>query len=156
VAKLATWFLNQFYPEIEVHTIHSGVEIFHYDANVSFVNTALKPRIEEVRHLLAEKYFDKWPRYMHLATTLTDGASARISAINASLRHLKPDMLHMWQLKSFWHEYPFVTGARGEADVEFHEHDVSLATEHCLRRHWTIWLIRCAGPFVLLVFRKSR
>ena len=145
VAKLATWFLNQFYPEIEVHTIHSGVEIFHYDANVSFVNKELKPRIEEVRRILAEKYFDKWPKYMHLAITLTDGASARISAVNASLRHFKPDCLHMWQLKSFWHEYPFVTGSKGESDVEFHEHEKLEMTPPTLvseTDQWTKMLVK--------------
>lgn len=30
VAKLATIFLNQFYPDVEVQILHSGVEIFHY------------------------------------------------------------------------------------------------------------------------------
>ena len=38
VARLATAWLQQQYPEVEVHTLHSGVEIFHYDANVQFVN----------------------------------------------------------------------------------------------------------------------
>ena len=112
------------------------VLLYSYDANVSFVNKELKPRIEEVRRILAEKYFDKWPKYMHLATTLTDGASARISAINASMRVFRPDCLHAWQLKSFWHEYPFITGSKGEADVEFHEfesvtHTHSHATRVC-------------------------
>ena len=119
-------FLNHFYPDIEVHTLHSGVEIFHLDANVQFVNKELRPRIEEVRKILADKYYDRWAKFMHLAITLTDGASARISAINASLRHLRPDCLHMWQLKSFWHEYPLISGVKGEADVEFHEFDKSV------------------------------
>lgn len=86
------------------------------------MNKELKPRIELVRRVLADKYADKWSKFMHLATTLTDGASARISAINASLRHLRPDALHMWQLKSFWHEYPLISGTR-ESDVEYHEFD---------------------------------
>jgi len=123
VAKLAIHFLRQFYPQVEVNIIHSGAEIFHYDANVHFVQKELKPKIEEVRRELSERYYDRWPRYMHLATTLTDGASARIAAISSSLRHLKPDCLHMWHLKSFWHEYPNVSGKKSEEDVEFHEFD---------------------------------
>jgi hypothetical protein len=83
-AKLAQIFIEHFYPQIKVLHIHSPAGIFHYDANVSFVNKELKPRVENLRHELAEKFYEKWPHTMHLTISLTDGASARVAAINAS------------------------------------------------------------------------
>lgn len=37
---------------------------------------------------------------LHLTLSLADGASARVSAINASLRTYRPSFMHFWQLKT--------------------------------------------------------
>lgn len=119
VGEMMIDFCRQFYPEVEPILVHSGKEIFHYDTNVLFINHTLRPMIERHRRELAEKFYDKWPEKMHVVLTLTTGSAARMSALQASLRGFKPDSLHMWQLKTFWHEYPQVT-ERAERDVEFH------------------------------------
>ena len=36
--------------------------------------------------------------------SFADGSSARVSAINQSLRHYRPSYMHFWQLKTFWCE----------------------------------------------------
>ena len=65
VAKLATIFLNQFYPDVEVQILHSGVEIFHYvshanepAAAASHVSTPIAPRNLTLRGLLARRCRD--------------------------------------------------------------------------------------------------
>lgn len=37
-----------------------------------------------------------------------DGTPARVAAITEGLRMFKPDLLHVWSLKTLWHEYPKV------------------------------------------------
>jgi hypothetical protein len=116
VAKLLKHFCNQFYPgmcarcaepassltdsglcvDVDVKILHSGAEIFHYDANVQFVNNKLRPPIEQHRRELAARYGEGWSRRLHVTLSLSDGAPARISAINASMRQFRPDCLHMW------------------------------------------------------------
>lgn len=119
VGELIIKFCQQFYPEVRVELVNSGVEIFHYDANVTFINQELRPKLEQHRRRLADLYEDKWATKMHVVVTLTAGSPARMSALHASMRAFKPDSLHMWQLKTFWHEFPAVS-ERAETDVEFH------------------------------------
>jgi hypothetical protein len=47
---------------------------------------------------------DAWKNSMNLTLSFADGSSARISSINASLRHYRPNYMHFWQLKTFWSE----------------------------------------------------
>jgi hypothetical protein len=51
--------------------------------------------------------------------SLTDGAPARLTALNACLRPFKPDVLHIWQLKTLWHLFPDVEHLWDD-DVELH------------------------------------
>ena len=117
-AHLCRLFLSTFYPSIHVHLIHSSTDIFHYDDNVAFVNTQLLPRLQSHRRDLAAVFYERWAAHLHTVLTITDGPPARVNAISASLRSFTPDCLHMWQLKSFWHEYPTISG-QGEDDVEY-------------------------------------
>lgn len=45
-----------------------------------------------------------WKELLNVTLSFADGSSARISAINASLRHYRPSFMHYWQLKTFWHQ----------------------------------------------------
>ena len=117
-AQLCRQFLAYFYPSIRVALIHSSTDIFHYDGNVAFVNTQLLPRLQAHSRELAGLFYEHWSQHLHTVLTVTDGPPARVNAISASLRSFVPDCLHMWQLKSFWHEYPAVSG-QGEDDVEY-------------------------------------
>ena len=116
-AQLLQHFLSHFYPAIQVHVVHSSADIFHYDSNVRFINTQLMPLLLSHRSYLSSLFADQWPTHLSLFSSLTDSPPARSSSLLSSLRPLRPSTLHMWQLKSFWCEYPAVTG-RGEEDVE--------------------------------------
>lgn len=52
------------------------------------------------------KYFLRRDKF-HLTLSLADGASARVSAINASLRIYHPSFMHFWQLKTYCFFYLF-------------------------------------------------
>ena len=41
---------------------------------------------------------------MHITMSFADGSPARISSINTALRHFRPSFIHIWELKTFWHE----------------------------------------------------
>lgn len=41
---------------------------------------------------------------MHITMSFADGSPARISSINTALRHFRPSFVHIWELKTFWHE----------------------------------------------------
>ena len=116
-AQFLQLFLSHFYPSIQVHVVHSSADIFHYDSNVRFINTQLMPLLLSHRSYLSSLFADQWPSHLSLFSSLTDSPPARSSSLLSSLRPLRPSTLHMWQLKSFWCEYPAVTG-RGEEDVE--------------------------------------
>lgn len=120
--KLMKKFINKYFPQIEVVHVHSGPEIFRYDSRVRFVNEQLKPQIEHLRRELAEKYGEKWSEYLHVTLSLSGGVPAQVSAISAALREFRPDLLHMWQLKTFWHEFPDKTSLE-DKDVEYHQFD---------------------------------
>ncbi len=88
------------------------------DDNIRFVNEQLRPAIESRRAELARMYGSEWKHRFRLMTTLTAGAPARILSIQNSLRRFQPHTLHVWQLKSFWHEYPNVQYLK-DSEVEF-------------------------------------
>ena len=116
-AQFLQLFLSHFYPSIQVQVVHSSQDIFHFDHNVRFINTELMPLLLSHRSYLSSLFADQWPSHLSLFSSLTDSPPARSSSLLTSLRPLRPSTLHMWQLKSFWCEYPAVTG-RGEEDVE--------------------------------------
>jgi hypothetical protein len=73
-AQLIQLYLHLFYPTIDVIILDSGSSgLFHYDANVVFVNTQLRPRIDTHIRELASVYFDKWSTHFDLAISLTEG-----------------------------------------------------------------------------------
>jgi len=49
---------------------------------------------------------------------MTEGSPARLGAITAALRPYRPMTMHMWQLKTFWHERRILA-----SDVKFHSFD---------------------------------
>lgn len=58
---------------------------------------------------------EDWKKRLRVTLSLSDGAPARISAINASMRSYRPDYLHIWRTKTFWDQRIL-----SEEDVEFH------------------------------------
>jgi hypothetical protein len=46
----------------------------------------------------------EWRNRYRITISFADGSPARISAINASLRPYRPSFVHMWELKTFWHD----------------------------------------------------
>lgn len=114
-AQLIGLFVQQYYQAVDVIQVHSGSNIFRFDDNVQFMTRELRPRIEAHREALVDKYGDAWKAHFHVTIAYTDGPPARLSALNASLRIYRPSYLHLWQLKTFWHERKLCMG-----DVDFH------------------------------------
>lgn len=103
-ARLMKRFVEECYPEVVVRLVHSDDSILRYDANVRFVTHRLRPGLERERDAVAATHGDEWPRRFKLTVALCDGAPARLQALMASFRDMQPYLLHMWQLKSFWHK----------------------------------------------------
>jgi cytidine deaminase len=78
----------------------------------------LRPQIEARRTELARQFGSDWKHRFRLMNTLTSGAPSRMLSIHNALRRFQPHTLHVWQLKSFWHEYPKVAYLK-DKDVEF-------------------------------------
>ena len=103
-AQIMKRFVQQAYPDIEVVTIASKGSVFRYDDNVNFVKEKVLPVVEAERTRAVELHGDTWKRNLNVTLTLADGAPARISALNASLRAYAPSYLHVWKLKTYWDE----------------------------------------------------
>lgn len=104
-AKLIELFIKHAYgSSIEVHHIHSTTNLFRYDSNIAFVKQDLLPKIEEIREDLLDGIDPKWKEKLKITISFADGSSARISAINASLKNYRPSYMHFWVLKTFWRE----------------------------------------------------
>lgn len=103
-AELMKLFIEQTYPSITVRLLHSDSNLFRYDENIVFVKGQLLPLINEYRDQLVKRKAAEWKEHMRVSLSFADGSSARISAINASLRYYRPSYMHFWQLKSFWRE----------------------------------------------------
>uniref|UniRef100_K3X7R0 Uncharacterized protein n=1 Tax=Globisporangium ultimum (strain ATCC 200006 / CBS 805.95 / DAOM BR144) TaxID=431595 RepID=K3X7R0_GLOUD len=114
-AQLIALFVQQYYPQMSVTLVHSGSNIFRFDDNVQFMTRELRPRLEAHRETLVDRCGDAWKAHFHVTIAYTDGPPARLSALNASLRIYKPSYLHLWQLRTFWHERKL-----SMADVDFH------------------------------------
>ncbi len=82
---------------------------------MKFVNSQLRPAMEDERRTVSQHWGgEDWLTHLRVTIAMTDGAPARVSAINSGLREYKPDFLHMWQLKSFWYY-----GTFDEDDVDW-------------------------------------
>ena len=104
VTRLMEMWLNIAFPRVKVVRVHSQTNIFRYDENISFVKHELLPKIEAMRDHLAERFSDRWRDLLRVTISFADGTTARISAIHHSLRPYQPVFMHVWQLKTFWHE----------------------------------------------------
>ena len=102
--ELIKILLKHQYPNIQVELLHSDSNLFRYDENIIFVKNQLLPLINKFRDSLVISKGSEWKEYMKVSLSFADGSSARISAINASLRYYRPAYMHFWQLKSFWRE----------------------------------------------------
>lgn len=119
LGQLVTKFVAREYPEIEIIHLHSKSNLFRYDENVIFVKRDLLPLIDRYRNELALKVIDRWRDMMNVSLSFADGSSARISAIQSSLRHYRPQYFHYWQLKTFWRKRILC-----EDDIECHSFDM--------------------------------
>jgi len=108
-AELAQFLILETCPDVEVTCLDSGLDVFHYAENVRFCNEILLPAVEKLRKPLVEDFGNEWVKRLRMTVGLTDGSPARLAALNASLRAFHPNYLHMWQLKTFWHEYKFLS-----------------------------------------------
>lgn len=114
-AQLIVLFVHQYYPQMTAIQVHSGSNIFRFDDNVQFMTRELRPLLEAHREKLVDRCGEAWKSHFHVTIAYGDGPPARLSALNASLRMYKPSYLHIWQLKTFWHERKL-----SMADVDFH------------------------------------
>jgi hypothetical protein len=102
--ELMQLFIQLTHPEVHVVLLHSDSNLFRYDENIFFVKMQLLPMINAYRDRLVELKGADWKDFMRVTLSFADGSSARISAINASLKYYRPAYMHFWQLKSFWRE----------------------------------------------------
>ncbi|CAK8990828.1 Uncharacterized WD repeat-containing protein all2124, partial [Durusdinium trenchii] len=109
-AEIMRMFVERAFPGIEVACLDSGLGVFHYDQNVRFCHEVLLPHIEDLRRPIVNRYGNEWQKRLRVTVALTDGSPARLAALNAALRTYRPNYLHMWQLKTFWHEHKLFRG----------------------------------------------
>lgn len=114
-AQLIALFVHQYYPHMTAIQVHSGSNIFRFDDNVQFMTRELRPLLEAHRETLVDRCGEAWKSHFHVTIAYADGPPARLSALNASLRMYRPSYLHIWQLKTFWHQRKL-----SMADVDFH------------------------------------
>ncbi|KAG6577864.1 uncharacterized protein IUM83_16804 [Phytophthora cinnamomi] len=114
-AQLIALFVHQYYPHMTAIQVHSGSNIFRFDDNVQFMTRELRPLLEAHRETLVDRCGEAWKAHFHVTIAYADGPPARLSALNASLRMYRPSYLHIWQLKTFWHQRML-----SMADVDFH------------------------------------
>ncbi|CAH0489028.1 unnamed protein product [Peronospora farinosa] len=114
-AQLIALFVHQYYPHMTAIQVHSGSNIFRFDDNVQFMTRELRPLLEAQRETLVDRCGEAWKSHFHITIAYADGPPARLSALNASLRIYRPSYLHIWQLKTFWHERKL-----SMVDVDFH------------------------------------
>lgn len=105
VARLMEIYLRMTHLEIhDIIHVHSTTNIFRYYENIMFVKHELLPQIDRYRNTLAQQHGSRWRDLFRVTISFADGSPARITAINASLRSYRPNYMHVWQLKTFWHE----------------------------------------------------
>ena len=118
VARLMESFIRMVHPNVEVVQLPSSVGIFRFDDNVAFTRDVLLPKLDAERQVLVQHYREAWHERMQVTQSLTDGAPARVAAISTALRRYKPDFLHMYELKAFWHSSTVCL-----EDVDYHNFD---------------------------------
>uniref|UniRef100_M4BQJ0 Uncharacterized protein n=1 Tax=Hyaloperonospora arabidopsidis (strain Emoy2) TaxID=559515 RepID=M4BQJ0_HYAAE len=114
-AQLLALFVHEYDRQVTVIQVHSGSNIFRFDDNVQFMTRELRPLLEAHRETLVDRCGEAWKAHFHVTIAYADGPPARLSALNASLRIYRPSYLHVWQLKTFWHEWKVSL-----MDVDFH------------------------------------
>uniref|UniRef100_A0AAV1U9C9 Uncharacterized protein n=1 Tax=Peronospora matthiolae TaxID=2874970 RepID=A0AAV1U9C9_9STRA len=114
-AQLLALFVHEYDRHVTVIQVHSGSNIFRFDDNVQFMTRELRPLLEAHRETLVDRCGETWKAHFHVTIAYADGPPARLSALNASLRIYRPSYLHVWQLKTFWHEWKVSL-----MDVDFH------------------------------------
>ena len=103
-ARLMKLFINLTHPNVEVKLVDSGAGVFRYDENVRFLQTNLRPALERERDAVARRWGEEWPNRFKLTMALCGGAPARLQALTAAFRDMQPYLLHVWRLKTFWHQ----------------------------------------------------
>jgi hypothetical protein len=85
-AKLISIFIKAAFPDIKVEFLHSNTNLFRYDENIVFIKHELLPKIDYLREEYILTPDGKWKEKFKVTLSFADGSSARISAINASLK----------------------------------------------------------------------
>jgi hypothetical protein len=88
-----------------------------------FVKHELLPLVDSYRDELFASVSSRWKECMRVCLSFADGSSARINAMNASLKYYRPSYMHFWQLKTFWRKKQVC-----EDDIECHSFE-EIATE---------------------------
>jgi cytidine deaminase len=107
---LKTSYEGKFNIDLEVDVINSEkTNLFRYDENMYFVKKDLVPKIDEMRDNLVKdltiqnkKSAEDWKKKFSVTVGFADGSSARVGAINSSLRHYRPSYIHFTHIKRFW------------------------------------------------------
>jgi cytidine deaminase len=123
LGKMILLFISKVYPDLHIKLLHSKTNLFRYDENIMFVKHELLPLIDSYRDDLFRSVGIKWKECMKLCLSFADGSSARINAMNASLKYYRPSYMHFWQLKTFWRGKQIC-----EDDIEGHTYE-EIATE---------------------------
>ena len=113
-------YVKKCYNDVKITKLNSNSNIFSYDDNIKFLNNKLKPYLENIRHELSLKYDDKWIQHFNIALTLSGGSFSRITALTKCLRIFKPDMIHISNLKTYWHKYPNINNSELENNFEYY------------------------------------
>ena len=93
--RIMTKFIELLYPFITVKHVHSSTNLFRYDENIVFVKKELLPTIDAMRDELIDMHtklsYDagKWKEEYKITLSFADGSSARVAAINASLKRYR-------------------------------------------------------------------
>ena len=89
LGRLILEFIKIVYPEIEIRLLHSNTNLFRYDENIMFVKRELLPLVDAYRDELFNSVGSIWKERMNVCLSFADGSSARINAINASLKYYR-------------------------------------------------------------------
>ena len=111
MARVMKRFVEWAYPGlIDVRLAHSGNGVFRYDKNVSFVSETLRPAVARHRDAVASAFGEEWVKRFKLTVALCDGTPARLHALMATFRDMRPYLAHAFRLKRFWHDGELDTG----------------------------------------------
>ena len=126
LGKVIEMFIHRTYPQCTSTVLNSGAGLFQHQANMVFIHKTLRPLINRQRAAIVEQYAEDWSSHFHLTFALSDGPHARMAQLTSGLRQYRPDLLHIWQLKGFWHHRQL---RFGDIDVEPFVHKDSTPSE---------------------------